>query len=195
MKKLYPIVIIIATLSFSCSMVKNPSASNNFKRVKYNAHLKLANKVTQKSKKVVQHDKEELAIHNIESTIEEMKSQKLTLQLNKESEAQISSKPLVSASIDHNTNSTEQLIMVENQVKNIHNQLIRQETEVSTSSSWWDSDPEDWPLEQIILAAIALLLVLLAIYLLVALLGGVIGGILGLIILLVLAYFVVQHLS
>lgn len=195
MKKLYPIVIIIVTLSFSCTMVKNPSASNNFKRVKYNAHLKLANVVTQKSKKVVQHDKEELAIHNIESTIEEMKSQKLTLQLDKESEAQISSKPLVSASIDHKTNSTEQLTMVENQVKNIRNQLIRQEAEVSTSSSWWDSDPEDWPLEQIILAAIALLLVLLAIYLLIALLGGVIGGILGLIILLVLAYFVVQHLS
>ncbi len=52
MKKITQLILAVSFIFglFSCSMVKQPQAVNNFQRVKYNAHLNLAKK--QESKKL-----------------------------------------------------------------------------------------------------------------------------------------------
>lgn len=194
MKNVVLSLLLIATVMFSCSVVKNPSASHNFKRVKYNSHLKLAKsevsvnahdnkKMTKESKAVVTAIEEAKVIEP--QTLTKSHSEIVPL---------VKEEAIASSQLKDNFTSAN-LNEVKVKVKELSNLLVTQESKKTAVDSWWEIDPEDWTLEQILLAAIAVLLVILAIYLLVELLGGVVGSILGLIILLLLAYLLIQYLS
>lgn len=191
MKKRILSLLLTTTILFSCSVVKNPSATSNFKRVKYNSHLKLANNNLSKPIRAKESPTE--ILRAVPVSLDEQKKH-IGMPLLEPIESIDATKILASKDLKARLLKS-QLFSVDQKVKEMSLQLNKQENDLSTLDAWWESDPEDWPLEQIILAAIAVLLLLLAIYLLIEILGAVVGSILGLVILLLLAYFVLQYMT
>lgn len=195
MKNIVLSLLLCTTIMFSCSVVKNPSASDNFKRVKYNSHLKLAKNSIQSPALQSENSKFEKPSKSIPS-FTELDEIKIESVVDKKDKIISTIKNKAIASTNSNNNLVDiQITELNEKVKQLSKDFQINVENSTVADSWWDIDPEDWTLEQILLAAIAVLLVILAVYLLIELLGAVVGSILGLIILLLLAYLLIQYLS
>ncbi len=189
------IVACIAVFSFlfSCSLVKDPTASNNFKRVKYNSHLKLAQKKnTSKINPVKESSSNKSGVkeYTAVQTLLTAESEKKELQDKKVPEKAVIS---TEASIKKGGAEPIQIKNLEAEIRKLQSEL--KEVNELEPGGWWESDPEDWPWKDIVLALIAFLLIVLAVFLLIDLLGALVGSLLGLIILLLLLYFLIDYMG
>jgi lipopolysaccharide export LptBFGC system permease protein LptF len=208
--KIKPILfaLLVGVILSSCSMVKNQTASNNFRRVKYNAHLKLNKTVEKKQLTVNSFEQPEKQSSNIAETTNENREIRVKKQdrAEKEEVERIDPKdfyiaenrvlevaPLVAQKSPLQVNSAPKKQHILQNAVELTQNLSSKST--ITTDDWWESDPEDWPWKEIILALIAFLLIALIVFLLVDLFGGVVGGIVGLILLLLLLYFLIDYLS
>lgn len=175
-----------ALLFSACSVVKSPTASNNFKRVKYRANLKLSKSDSQKQLTIASFEIED----KVEKSQEYWKPM-VKKPFKRDSLNLYRKAVLAEQNQNYNIFQKEEQKKLLNDVKVLEGKV--KESLVTTNDPWWESDPEDWPWKEIMLAAIVVLLVILAIYLLVSFLGGVVGGIVGLILLLALLYLIFDY--
>ena len=182
------LIILLVIFMSSCTLVKDPSASTNFSRVKYNSHVKLSKSNTQ-SAKLVSSEKQ------LPKTIESFTKEKLKAE-----------NPIGIAIAEKNSEKKEyvrQIVRKGSAVKAEKlNELLKnisaiQINEVKTKKaksfvqkrdSWWEDDIENWPWLEIVLAVIAILLIAMLVSILLSILGGLISSLLGLILLIILVY-------
>jgi hypothetical protein len=179
--------VLLLVSIYSCSVVKNPLASNNFKRVKYSSHLKYSkSKVVKeevastekKSLKTVQSFAKESRLE-VQSTV--VASNLIVRQKsNKMPEANYSDAP---AKAVQSTNFLQKI----SQTK-VEEGFTQKSATFQKRDNWWEDDIEDWPWLEIVLALIAFLLVIIIVSLLFNALGGLVSSLLGLILLLIIAY-------
>ena len=179
------LVLITLIMVTSCSIVKDKTSAN-FNRVKYNAHVKLGNKLSKSKMPETVNSFTEMAE---EKPMERKGLLKHTLLANNKNVKEPSK---VVAFV--NQYKKEKLLSKVNQ--ELESVIVEQGKLSSTfpsASYWWEDDVEDWPWGEIVLAFIAVLLIAIIIVVLVDLVGGVIAGLLGLILLLGLAYFLYEY--
>lgn len=181
------LAFLILTIS-SCSVVKDQTATTNFKRVKYNRHLKFT-KSKLEDVEVAENERslpktvesfEQAELNHNEQQVYAHKSENSTKEVQRSSSANNS---------DHFV-KTEQ---VEQVLKNVSSIEVKPSQKVgrvgiARSDYWWEQDIEDWPWLEIVLAIIAILIIAILVSILVSILGGLVSSLLGLILLLVLAY-------
>lgn len=174
----------------ACSLVKDPTASSNFSRVKYNSHVKLA-KVNRKGTPTI-------------TSTKLSKTPRIAIQkkdiVTAATEGIFTDKTINRKQREENVVSVDkakQEVVLKTMVEQITKQgieesvIVSKQTQKSLNSvadDWWERDVEDWPWLEIVLALIAFLLIIIVVSLLVSVLGGLISSLLGLILLLVLAY-------
>lgn len=185
MIRLLKLGFVLTIFLTACSVVKSPQA-NNFQRVKYNAHLKLAKK----------QDLKELA-----TTVSSFPKEEKTLEKSQLSAARkenleaIHKDPVILTEMKKKERLAIRNSIKERFLKTVDQEQFRPESDKSLSSTmdWWEDDPEDWPWQEIVLAAIAVLLIVLIVVLVIDLIGGLLGALLGVILLLLLAYFLIEY--
>ena len=187
--------LLIAVLLFSlgaCTVVKSPSSTANFKRVKYNSNLRLAKS---QNEKVEVLSTASQAVQS-ESFVNEISTRQVKLSPRPYLKLKLDELPILNPkkasmkSLGSQSNySSKQLI---SQAK--EHELSLKPEQLFTNK-WWEDDPEDWPWKKIIIFTILFFLVALITYLIVDLVGGVVGGIAGVILLLVLIYFMIDYLG
>lgn len=173
----------------SCSIVKQPTSSN-FKRVKYNAHLKKGKSYEKKKlAKTASYAEEKEAVKEkskVESIANATKVQSGTKKKHKKdvlfSDKIKSKKVIISKPLE---------VLLEEAVQS--KEAESEESLNTTPRDWWEDDPEDWPWGEIVLAVIAILLIAILIVILIDIIGAIIGSILGLILLILLAYLLYQY--
>ncbi len=184
-KSLIALMVIFVS---SCSLVKDPSASTNFRRVKYNSHVKLRKSNMQR----------------VEAVSNENQLPKTVLSFTKENlkEENFNNIAVAEKNTDKkefvNHIGTKQSVVkaekLNKLLKNISAIQIKKTKTIKTNSFiqkrdyWWEDDVEDWPWLEIVLAAIAILVIAILASILVSVLGGLISSLFGLILLIVLAY-------
>ncbi|MEQ8909093.1 MAG: hypothetical protein RIC95_07865 [Vicingaceae bacterium] len=190
--KVKPILIalFVGLLFSACSIVKNPTASTNFKRVKYRANLSLPKAKVEKQLSVTSFKANENLQEKVDQTL--TKSDQLNpkgfLSLKK---AGLVPQPLAAQKLTYSPQREQRKYHLLQSAKQWSEQM--ETNPVLSNDPWWESDPEEWPWKEIILATIVVLLIILAVYLLVSFLGGVVGGIIGLILLLALLYLLFDY--
>lgn len=191
MKKISHISSFILLLSIfvsSCSVIKNPLASNNFKRVKYNSHVKLS-----KSKS------ENIRVIKVEKQLPRTAESFDQEPLQKEH-----GNLYTSAAVEKKTKSIFNQATLEGKqiiagkakkiLENISNIQLPQSKSKKLNKlakkrdGWWEDDIENWPWLQIVLAVIAILIIIILVSLLLSILGGLVSSLLGFILLITLAY-------
>lgn len=181
------IIVLILVSFYSCSLVKNPLASDNFSRVKYNSYLKYSKEKVEKQEVDV---KERQVVKTVQSFAKESSSQgkpevvannlvNSKLRVIKQRET-YSDAP---AMVQQKNNFLQKISEIKIEEARTQKSAVLQERD-----NWWKDDIENWPWLQIVLALIAILIVLMIVSLLFSLLGGLVSSLLGLILLLILAY-------
>lgn len=183
-------ILMLAAMISSCSLIKNETASSNFKRVKYNAHLKLTKSKTETtgvaakdealpktvesfSKEEVVPGEEELYASNQTSSDEPTELQKTDVKTKKALNVQ-------AAAVVKTLKKIEQIEIPQN----------KKRTKISSARKdyWWEDDIEGWPWLEIVFAVIAILVIAILVSILLSVLGGLISSLFGLILLILLAY-------
>lgn len=183
--------ITISTFFFACSLVKNPQSSN-FNRVKHHAHLKKI----KKGKKTFINTVDSFQKNESVTTSEEASADPIV------QEKVAFEKAVASAKVSNNDISKEESVVVRksDQPSIKLSTMLEDARQFKVNSNnkikryeWWEDDPEDWPWGEIILAAIAFLVIVILVIVLVELIGALVSSLLGLIILLLLAYLLYLH--
>ena len=190
MKKncLASVIIVLVLLSiYSCSLVKNPLASKNFNRVKYNSHLKYSKSKVEKQEVAVTEMQVEKTVRSFtkENSAQEKESVIANNIIQEElrtilQEGRYSDAP---AMVQQSNNFLQKI--AELKIEESHTQ---NSTALHKRDNWWEDEIEDWPWLEIVLALIAVLIVLMIVSLLFSVIGGLVSSLLGLILLLILAY-------
>lgn len=181
------LVLIILFVS-SCSVIKDQTASTNFKRVKYNSNLKL----TKSRARVAEVSKVDTKLPKTVKSFEQEEMQ--AKENNVYAQVETIPKKVVPYNNDNQTTIREKSVKTNNILKSISAIQIKDSKAKKLSrialkrDNWWEDDIEDWPWLQIVLAVIAILIIAILISLLVGILGGLISSLLGLILLIALAY-------
>lgn len=187
------LLILIALLSLgACTVIKSPSSTANFKRVKYHSNIRLAKSQQEKSKEI------SIGSQSTDSKIlfEEKSSNQVKLTPKPFLKIKLNKLPILGAKkvsneallLESNYSDNQSIVL-----SNRHDLSLKPEQ--LFTNKWWEDDPEDWPWKKIIIFAILFFLVALITYLIVDLVGGVVGGIAGVILLLVLIYFMIDYLG
>ncbi len=192
--KLILLALFAGLLLSACNSLKNPAATQNFKRVKYRAHLNLSKSQAKPSITAFETEQEEFVQNpvNPKDSLVWMRPSSLH-SLNDLQHFALKTPLRASLKAEmrtHHLNINE----LKQKALNL-SESIPAKTNVVLSDPWWEDDPEDWPWQQIVLAFILFLLIVLAIYLLISLLGGIVGSLLGLILLLLLIYVLLEYWS
>ncbi|MFT4757664.1 MAG: hypothetical protein ACI91R_002321 [Vicingaceae bacterium] len=191
MKKISHICSFIVLLSFfvsSCSVVKNRSASNNFKRVKYNSHVKLSKS---KSENIQVAKLEKKPSKTIDSFDEEVMQKEGGNVYTSAVVGKKTKKVMSQATSQAKQINAEKVTKVLENISNIQLPLLKAKKLNKLAQKidgWWEDDIEDWPWLEIALAVIAILIIIMLVSLLLSILGGLVSSLLGLILLIALAY-------
>ena len=182
------LIVLLSVLVSSCSVVKNPSASNNFKRVKYNSHVKLSKS---KSENVQVAKLEKKPSRAIDSFNEEVMHREGGNVYTSAAVGKKTKKVMSQATSQAKQINAEKVNKVLENISNIQLPLSKAKKLnklVQKRDGWWEDDIEDWPWLQIVIAVIAILIIIMLVSLLLSILGGLVSSLLGLILLIALAY-------
>jgi len=180
--------VLLSILMSSCSVIKNPLASDNFKRVKYNSHLKLS-KLKSENIQVIKVEKQ---LPRTAESFNQEPLQKEVYDLYTSAAVEKKTKSIVNqATLEGKQIIAEKAKKILENISNI--QLPQSKAEklnklVPKRDGWWEDDIEDWPWLQIVLAVIAILITIMLVSLLLSILGVLVSSLLGLILLIALAY-------
>ena len=181
-------ILFLSILVSSCSVIKNPLASNNFKRVKYNSHVKLS-KLKSENIQVIKLEKQ---LPRTAESFDQEPPQKEVGNLYTSAVVEKKTKNIVNqATLEGKQINAEKANKILENITKI--QLPQSKTKklnklVQKIDGWWEDDIEDWPWLQIALAVIAILIIIMLVSLLLSVLGGLASSLLGLILLIALAY-------
>ena len=180
--------VLLSILMSSCSVIKNPLASNNFKRVKYNSHVKLS-KLKSENIQVIKVEKQ---LPRTAESFNQEPLQKEVYNLYTSAAVEKKTKSIVNqATLEGKQIIAEKAKKILENISNI--QLPQSKAKklnklVQKRDGWWEDDIEDWPWLQIVLAVIAILITIMLVSLLLSILGVLVSSLLGLILLIALAY-------
>ena len=180
--------VLLSILMSSCSVIKNPLASDNFKRVKYNSHVKLS-KLKSENIQVIKVEKQ---LPRTAESFNQEPLQKEVYNLYTSAAVEKKTKSIVNqATLEGKQIIAEKAKKILENISNI--QLPQSKAEklnklVPKRDGWWEDDIEDWPWLQIVLAVIAILITIMLVSLLLSILGVLVSSLLGLILLIALAY-------
>ena len=180
--------VLLSILMSSCSVIKNPLASDNFKRVKYNSHVKLS-KLKSENIQVIKVEKQ---LPRTAESFNQEPLQKEVYDLYTSAAVEKKTKSIVNqATLEGKQIIAEKAKKILENISNI--QLPQSKAEklnklVPKRDGWWEDDIEDWPWLQIVLAVIAILITIMLVSLLLSILGVLVSSLFGLILLIALAY-------
>ena len=180
--------VLLSILMSSCSVIKNPLASDNFKRVKYNSHLKLS-KLKSENIQVIKVEKQ---LPRTAESFNQEPLQKEVYNLYTSAAVEKKTKSIVNqATLEGKQIIAEKAKKILENISNI--QLPQSKAKklnklVQKRDGWWEDDIEDWPWLQIVLAVIAILITIMLVSLLLSILGVLVSSLFGLILLIALAY-------
>jgi uncharacterized membrane protein len=181
-------ILLLSILVSSCSVIKNPLASNNFKRVKYNSHVKLP-KLKSENIQVIKVEKQ---LPRTAESFDQEPLQKEVRNLYTSATIEKKTKSIVNpATLEGKQIIAEKAKKILENISNL--QLPQSKAKklnklVQKRDGWWEDDIEDWPWLQIVLAVIAILITIILVSLLLSVLGVLVSSLLGLILLIALAY-------
>ena len=173
----------------SCSVVKDQTATTNFKWVKYNRHLKFTKSIVED----VEVAENERSLPKTAGSFEQAESshneQQVYAHKSENSTEEVQRSNSSNSNSDHLV-KTEQVEQVLKNISSIEVKPAQKKGRVSIARSdyWWERDIEDWPWLEIVLAIIAILIIAILVSILVSILGGLVSSLLGLILLILLAY-------
>lgn len=180
--------VLLSILMSSCSVIKNPLASDNFKRVKYNSHVKLS-KLKSENIQVIKVEKQ---LPRTAESFNQEPLQKEVYNLYTSAAVEKKTKSIVNqATLEGKQIIAEKAKKILENISNI--QLPQSKAKklnklVQKRDGWWEDDIEDWPWLQIVLAVIAILITIMLVSLLLSILGVLVSSLFGLILLIALAY-------
>ena len=180
--------VLLSILMSSCSVIKNPLASDNFKRVKYNSHVKLS-KLKSENIQVIKVEKQ---LPRTAESFNQEPLQKEVYDLYTSAAVEKKTKSIVNqATLEGKQIIAEKAKKILENISNI--QLPQSKAKklnklVQKRDGWWEDDIEDWPWLQIVLAVIAILITIMLVSLLLSILGVLVSSLFGLILLIALAY-------
>ena len=181
-------IAVLVIFVSSCSALKNPSASTNFKRVKYNSHVKFSTSKMENSAVGLNEKQFPITIKSFK------KEERIETDSSLYVSAAISLKERIQAEVGVPEKSQIKTERVSQLLKKIAAIEINEaggsklNSLVQKIDSWWEDDAENWPWFEIALAVIAILVIAILVRILISLLGGFISSLLGLILLIALAY-------
>jgi hypothetical protein len=181
-------IVLLSVLVSSCSVVKNRSASNNFKRVKYNSHVNLSKS---KSENIQVAKLEKKPSKTIDSFDEEVMQKEGGNVYTSAVVGKKTKKLMSQATSQAKQINAEKVTKVLENISNIQLPLLKAKKLNKLAQKidgWWEDDIEDWPWLEIALAVIAILIIVMLVSLLLSILGGLVSSLLGLILLIALAY-------
>ncbi|MFT6165969.1 MAG: hypothetical protein ACJAV5_001235 [Vicingaceae bacterium] len=184
----YGFIVLAFLLFYSCSAVKRPLATTNFKSVKYNSHVRLS-KSSNESQQFAKAQK------NATKTVQSFAKENVTEEISDRyasAEGKMYEKAFVKQIVRNEL--AEKTAKRNDLLKNISN--IKIEERLSNSKTnllqirdyWWEDDIEDWPWLEIVLAVIAILIIAILVTIFVSVVGGLISSLLGIILLIAVAY-------
>ena len=173
----------------SCSVVKDQTATTNFKRVKYNRHLKF----TKSKVEDVEVAENERPLPKTVESFEQAESNHDEQQVYAHKAKNSTEEGRRSDSLNSKSDELVKTEQVEQVLKNISSIEVKPSQKmgrvrIARSDYWWERDIEDWPWLEIVLAIIAILIIAILVSILVSILGGLVSSLLGLILLILLAY-------
>ena len=180
-------IVLAFLFLYSCSAVKNPLATSNFKRVKYNSHVKL-------SKSSVEMQQYTEVQNNLPKTVRSFAKENVTEEIpvgyastEVKPDEKAALKPFVRNEPEGKTVKRNDLLKNISNIK-IEDRLSNRKSNLLQIRDYWWEDVEDWPWLEIVLAVIAILIIAIIVSLFVSIVGGLISSLLGLILLIALAY-------